>query len=86
MKNEQTRPDLSIRYDEVRQLRAQADDLEAKLVREALRASDGLVKRAARMLGMEHRALDQLLRRGRLKHLDGEVAHVIGRPPTQKGS
>jgi DNA-binding NtrC family response regulator len=72
------------RLDEARQLRAQADEIEAEAVRDALRETGGNVARAATLLGMLRSTLDRLLRSGRLAELDDHAAHQRGRPAMQQ--
>jgi DNA-binding NtrC family response regulator len=63
---------LAARYDEIRQLRAQADELEEALFREALQSCQWLELPAARALGIPRSSLRKLLN-GRLRTL-GEGA------------
>lgn len=70
-------------YEQVLQLRAQADEMEGILVSRALTAAEGRVSKAAALLGVSHGHLRQLLERGRLRHLSHLAAHIDGRPPAK---
>jgi DNA-binding NtrC family response regulator len=61
------------RYDEIRQLRAQADELEEALFREALESCQWLELPAARVLGIPRTTFQTLLK-GRLRALGEEAA------------
>lgn len=78
--------DLVQRLDEARQLREQANEIEASAVKEALKRSDSRVKQAAARLGLPHRTLDTLIRAGRLRHLWALTSREIGRPRSEKVS
>jgi hypothetical protein len=64
---------LADRYDEIRQLRAQADELEETLFREALESFQWLELPAARALGIPRTSFQTLLR-GRFRALGEEAA------------